>query len=39
MQFVDQIGNEAGPPGLVRGADAATVVAVEIFMEPDKVLN
>ena len=35
MEFVDQVGDEAGPAGLVRGAEPAAVVAVEIFVKQD----
>src|SRR6266540_2250896 len=31
--FVDQIGNESRPPRLVIGAQAGTVVAVEVLVE------
>src|SRR5688572_17141374 len=30
---LDQAGDEAGPPGLMAGADAGAVVAVEVFVE------
>src|SRR5918995_3958106 len=30
---LQQLGDRAGPAGLVRGADAAAVVAVEVFVE------
>src|SRR5215212_1823885 len=36
--FVDQIGNQPGPAGLVRGAEAFAGVAVEVFVEEDEVL-
>src|SRR5438034_2623149 len=36
---LQQLGHEAGPAGLVRGADAATGVAMEVLMEEHAVLE
>jgi len=36
-QALDQPGHEAGPPGLVRGAEPGAVVAVEVLIEEDQV--
>jgi hypothetical protein len=33
----DQLGNQAGPAGLVTRADAGAIVAVEILVEKDQV--
>ena len=34
---MDEAGDDAGPSGLVTGAEAGAVVAVEVFVEPDVV--
>src|SRR5438067_8396067 len=34
----DQVGDEAGPPGLVRGSEAGAGVAVEVLVERDQVV-
>ena len=36
-EVVDEVGDEAGPAGLVRGAETVAVVAVEVFVERDVV--
>ena len=33
----EEIGNEAGPPGLVRSADTATAITMEIFAKENAV--
>src|SRR5262249_23408362 len=38
-ELVDQVGDEPRPTGLVRCATAAAIVAVEIFMEQDVILE
>src|SRR5262245_55939933 len=38
-ELADQVGNEPGPTGLVRCATAAAIVAVEIFVKQDVVLE
>ena len=35
--LLDQLGDQAGPPGLVAGAEAGAGVAIEIFVEQDEV--
>src|SRR5687768_15950899 len=36
-RLLDELGHEAGPPGLVAGAEAGAVVAVEVLVEQDEV--
>src|SRR5712692_8522350 len=36
--LLDQLGHQAGPAGLVAGAEACSVVAVKILIEQDQVL-
>jgi len=36
---LQQLGDQAGPAGLVRGPDAAAIIAVKIFVEQDVVLE
>ena len=39
MAGLQQLGHQAGPAGLMRGADATAGVSVKIFMEQDVVLE
>src|SRR5581483_103718 len=36
--LLQQLGDDAGPSGLVAGADSAAVIAVEVLIEEDQVL-
>src|ERR1700676_2385362 len=36
-QLLDQLRDQSGPSGLVRGADPGAVVAVEVFVEEEQI--
>ena len=39
LQVLDQLGHQAGPTGLVAGADPAPVVSMKILVEQDVILE
>src|SRR6516165_5286196 len=38
-ELIDKVGDEAGPAGLMRGAASAAIIAVEVFMKKDVILE
>src|SRR6516165_1708767 len=38
-ELIDKVGDEAGPTGLMRGAASAAIIAVEVFMKKDVILE